>query len=90
MVSAIYVSGANSLGSGPLMLAGTKEQLEKYLGPVARGEKYPSFGLTEPGAGSDAGSVVTNRRQGRGLLGSQRQKGLYHSRSHIGFLHNIR
>ncbi len=60
MVSAIYVSGANSLGSGPLMLAGTKEQIEKYLGPVARGEKYPSFGLTEPGAGSDAGGVVTS------------------------------
>ncbi|MDR1572001.1 MAG: acyl-CoA dehydrogenase family protein [Clostridiales Family XIII bacterium] len=59
MVTAIYVSGANSLGSGPLMLAGTREQLEKYLAPVARGEKYPSFGLTEPGAGSDAGGVAT-------------------------------
>jgi alkylation response protein AidB-like acyl-CoA dehydrogenase len=41
------------------MLAGTREQLEKYLAPVARGEKYPCFGLTEPGAGSDAGSVAT-------------------------------
>ena len=60
MVSSIYVSGANSLGSGPLMLAGTPEQLEKYLGPVARGEMYPCFGLTEPGAGSDAGGVVTS------------------------------
>ena len=59
MVSAIYVSGANSLGSGPLLLAGTDEQLEKYLAPVARGEKFPSFGLTEPGAGSDASSVAT-------------------------------
>ena len=59
MVSSIYVSGANSLGSGPLMLAGTQEQLEKYLAPGARGEKYPSFGLTEPGAGSDAGAVAT-------------------------------
>ena len=59
MVSSIYVSGANSLGSGPLMLAGTQEHLEKYLGPVARGEKYPCFALTEPGAGSDAGGVTT-------------------------------
>lgn len=58
-VTAIYVSGANSLGSGPLMLAGTQEQLEKYLGPVARGEAYPCFALTEPGAGSDAGGVTT-------------------------------
>lgn len=59
MVTSIYVSGANSLGSGPLLLAGTQEQLEKYLAPVARGEKYPCFALTEPGAGSDAGSVAT-------------------------------
>jgi len=59
LVSAIYVSGANSLGSGPLMLAGTDEQKRKYLAPVARGEMMPSFGLTEPGAGSDAGGVVT-------------------------------
>ncbi len=62
-VTAIYVSGANSLGSGPLMLAGTQEQLEKYLGPVARGEKYPCFALTEPGAGSDAGGVTTTAVQ---------------------------
>ena len=59
MVTSIYVSGANSLGSGPLLLAGTQEQLEKYLAPVARGEKYPCFALTEPGAGSDAGAVAT-------------------------------
>lgn len=59
MVTSIYVSGANSLGSGPLLLAGTKEQLEKYLAPVAKGEKYPCFALTEPGAGSDASAVAT-------------------------------
>lgn len=59
MVTSIYVSGANSLGSGPLLLAGTQEQLEKYLAPVAKGEKYPCFALTEPGAGSDAGAVAT-------------------------------
>jgi alkylation response protein AidB-like acyl-CoA dehydrogenase len=59
MVSSIYISGANSLGSGPLMLAGTQEQLEKYLRPIAEGRMYPAFGLTEPGAGSDAGGVQT-------------------------------
>ncbi len=60
MVTSIYVSGANSLGSGPLLLAGTPEQLEKYLRPIAEGKKYPCFALTEPGAGSDASSVVTS------------------------------
>ena len=37
-VTSIYISGANSLGSGPLLLAGTEEQKQKYLGGVARGE----------------------------------------------------
>ena len=59
-VSAIYVSSANSLGTGPLLLAGTEEQKAKYIGGVARGELFPCFGLTEPGAGSDAGGVVTS------------------------------
>ncbi len=59
MVSSIYVSGANSLGSGPLLLAGTPEQLEKYLRPIAEGKKYPCFALTEPGAGSDASGLTT-------------------------------
>ena len=59
-VTSIYISGANSLGSGPLLLAGTEEQKQKYLGGVARGELYPCFALTEPGAGSDAGGVVTS------------------------------
>ena len=60
MVTSIYVSGANSLGSGPLLLAGTHEQLEKYLRPIAEGKKYPCFALTEPGAGSDASAVCTS------------------------------
>lgn len=59
-IASIYVSSANSLGSGPLLLSGTKEQKDKYLKPLARGEKYMSFALTEPGAGSDAGSMTTS------------------------------
>ena len=38
-VTTIWASAPNSLGGGPLLLAGTPEQLEKYLKPVARGEK---------------------------------------------------
>jgi alkylation response protein AidB-like acyl-CoA dehydrogenase len=58
-VTDIWVSAPNSLGGGPLMLAGTEEQLEKYLKPVATGEKIMAFALTEPGAGSDAGGTTT-------------------------------
>jgi alkylation response protein AidB-like acyl-CoA dehydrogenase len=58
-VTDIWVSAPNSLGGGPLMLAGTEEQLQKYLPPIATGEKIMAFALTEPGAGSDAGGTVT-------------------------------
>lgn len=58
-VTDIWVSAPNSLGGGPLMLAGTEEQLQKYLKPIATGEKIMAFALTEPGAGSDAGGTVT-------------------------------
>jgi short/branched chain acyl-CoA dehydrogenase len=48
-----------SLGSQPFFLFGTEEQKQKYLVPLARGEKLWSFGLTEPQAGSDAGATQT-------------------------------
>ena len=63
MVSSIWISGANSLGSGPLLMAGSPEQLEKYLRPITYGKMYPAFGLTEPGAGSDAASLQTTAVQ---------------------------
>ena len=59
-VTDIWVSAPNSLGGGPLLLAGTEEQLRKYLPPIASGEKIMAFALTEPGAGSDAGGTVTS------------------------------
>ena len=59
LVLAIYANTSNSLGGGPLILAGSKEQKEKYLPLVASGEKIMVFGLTEPGAGSDAGGTTT-------------------------------
>ena len=45
-VTDIWVSSPNSLGGGPLMFAGTEEQLQKYLKPVATGEKIMGFALT--------------------------------------------
>src|SRR5579884_2065414 len=48
-----------SLGASPFFLFGTEAQKEKYLVPLARGEMLWGFGLTEPGAGSDAGGTQT-------------------------------
>lgn len=58
-VASIYVSSPNSLSGGPLILAGNAQQKERYLTPVVKGEKKMAFALTEPGAGSDAGSMTT-------------------------------
>ena len=54
----IYVMVPNSLGPGELLMRyGTKEQREHYLPRLADGREIPCFGLTEPGAGSDAGAI---------------------------------
>ena len=58
-VASLYANTPNSLVGGPLMQAGTKEQLEKYLVPAVQNKIKIVFALTEPGAGSDAGSMVT-------------------------------
>ncbi len=58
-VASIYVSSPNSLSGGPLLKNGTKEQKEKYLVPIVKGEKVLAFALTEPGAGSDAAGMST-------------------------------
>jgi acyl-CoA dehydrogenase len=51
----------NSLGPGELLIHyGTKKQREYYLPRLARGEEVPCFGLTEPNAGSDAGSIQSS------------------------------
>lgn len=58
-VASIYLSSPNSLMGTPFLISGTEEQKQKYLVPMISGEKMFSFGLTEPGAGSDAGSLET-------------------------------
>lgn len=51
-----------SLGSYPIYLCGTEEQKQKFLTPLAKGEKIGSFGLTEPNAGSDAAAIETTAK----------------------------
>lgn len=58
MPLAITVMVPNSLGPAELLMHfGTDEQRAHYLPRLARGEEMPCFALTEPGAGSDAGSL---------------------------------
>jgi alkylation response protein AidB-like acyl-CoA dehydrogenase len=47
------------IGAMAIHVDGNEEQKEKYLTPLARGEKIASFGLTESGAGSDAAAIQT-------------------------------
>jgi acyl-CoA dehydrogenase len=55
------VGVTNSLGPAKLLLHyGTPAQKSHYLPRLARGEEIPCFALTEPNAGSDAGSIVSN------------------------------
>lgn len=50
----VIVSAHTSLCCDPIMTYGNEEQKQKYLAPLAKGEKLGAFGLTEPGAGTDA------------------------------------
>ena len=50
----VIVSAHTSLCCDPILTFGTEEQKQKFLVPLAKGEKLGAFGLTEPGAGTDA------------------------------------
>jgi short/branched chain acyl-CoA dehydrogenase len=56
---AITLGAHVSLGSSPFYLFGTEAQKQQYLVPLASGTMLWGFGLTEPGAGSDAGAAQT-------------------------------
>lgn len=55
----VIVSAHTSLCCDPLLHFGTEAQKQKYLVPLAKGEKLGAFALTEPNAGTDAGSQQT-------------------------------
>ncbi|HEX8431012.1 MAG TPA: acyl-CoA dehydrogenase family protein, partial [Longimicrobium sp.] len=56
---AITVSAHTTLGTSPIMTFGTPEQKERFIPHLASGQVLGGFGLTEPGAGSDAGGTQT-------------------------------
>lgn len=53
----VTLSAHLSLGANPIFKFGTEGQKRDFLVPLAKGEKMGAFGLTEPGAGSDAGGT---------------------------------
>jgi short-chain 2-methylacyl-CoA dehydrogenase len=56
---AITVAAHTSLGTMPIFLFGNEEQKREWLPDLASGQKLAAFGLTEPGAGSDAAASRT-------------------------------
>lgn len=56
---AITMAAHTSLGTMPIVLSGSEEQKLKYVPDLASGKMLGCFGLTEPGAGSDAGATQT-------------------------------
>jgi alkylation response protein AidB-like acyl-CoA dehydrogenase len=56
---AITVAAHTSLGTMPFLLFGSEEQKRQWLPDLASGRRLAAFGLTEPGAGSDAGATRT-------------------------------
>ncbi|WP_026506962.1 acyl-CoA dehydrogenase [Butyrivibrio sp. MC2013] len=57
--TSVIVSAHTSLCIDPILTYGTQEQKEKYIPDLASGRKLGAFGLTEPGAGTDAQGVQT-------------------------------
>ncbi|MFI5227796.1 MAG: acyl-CoA dehydrogenase family protein [Gemmatimonadales bacterium] len=60
---AVMISVHNSLPTQMLLRWGTEEQKERFLKPMARGDRLGAFALSEPEAGSDAASLRTQARR---------------------------
>lgn len=56
------IGAHTGIGSVGIVELGTEEQKQKYLKPMAKGEKIGAYGLTEPGSGSDAGAMKTTAK----------------------------
>ena len=90
----LIVAAHTSLGCGPLHLAGTDDQKARFLVPMASGKVLGGYGLTEPGAGSDAGGTRTTARHEDGPdggdLGDRRRQAVHHERRPGGHVHRHR
>ena len=75
---AITVAAHTSLGTTPILRFGTDEQRHRWLPPLATGERLAAFGLTESGAGSDAGATRTTARLESGEWVVERVQDVHH------------
>ena len=62
-VTASVISVQNSLVGSTILNFGTEEQKQKFLVPLAKGEKLASAGITEPGGGSDLANMVSTAKK---------------------------
>jgi alkylation response protein AidB-like acyl-CoA dehydrogenase len=60
--SSSLILGVQSLGSYPILVAGTEEQKKRLCPPLAQG-RVAAYALTEPGSGSDAGAMKTTAKR---------------------------
>ena len=58
-----FAFAMQGLGSGAISLAGSPEQRDRWIGPVASGAAIAAFAMTEPGCGSDAARIATTARR---------------------------
>jgi alkylation response protein AidB-like acyl-CoA dehydrogenase len=67
---ALSLAAHNSLAGGHIFIAGSEEQKQRFLAPLAQGQQLGAWGLTEPSSGSDASSMRTTavRRNGAWVL----------------------
>jgi short/branched chain acyl-CoA dehydrogenase len=71
----ITLQAAVGLGINPILTYGTAEQKDTWLPELVAGDKLAGFGLTEPGAGSDAGATATKAelRDGEWVVNGSKQ-----------------
>ena len=74
----------------PILAFGTEEQRERFVPPLASGQAIGAFALTEPEAGSDAGSIRTRADAGRGRLDDHRREAVDHERQLRGHVPHVR
>ena len=86
----VICSAHTSLCTWPIWAWGTEEQQQKYMIPLAKGEKLGAFGLTEPNAGTDAGGQQTRAEDRGRSLATERIQGIYHKRRLCGHLYGSR
>ena len=78
------------LPTGPVMIAGSPEQNERYVAPIADGSKRAAFCLSEPQAGSDVMGMRTKAVRRRRRLGAERHQVLDLRRGAGRLVHGLR